>query len=204
MDRCIQGCIFHVQLEKSNSTAPEELLCLTERGLLLPIRVAVFYGSIDLVSNSFDYFVLLYCKQYLPGLGLQQRQEFLNLAVRIKLDWLFKDVACRMIGDFDEEYTNGTMMRTWDSDDAGMIFSKKEGLYDAMDHIKNRLLVLKIRKKPHDHLFKVAISANTVFRAELKAHMDTTHLEFDDAELQYDFFEALARVCGRNIDKPLF
>ncbi|MCJ1449778.1 hypothetical protein MMC28_000106 [Mycoblastus sanguinarius] len=102
-------------------------------------------------------------------------KELLYISTKIRSRWLFKEIACRMIGDPSQDDTS-ILSDFYDLEVQELILEKRENLSRRMKNTDHELLRLKPPKKTSRVQRATTIAyATAAFRDDINKHLDTYH-----------------------------
>ncbi|KAL8958977.1 MAG: hypothetical protein Q9183_005726 [Haloplaca sp. 2 TL-2023] len=129
------GTFYHVPLQIPVETAPFEALdqlhCLA--------NIGDFLGGIEPLVAPVKAFICPQMPVFLHQ-AVTHWPTFLEIAQKLKISWLFKDMVCIAVGDHSRE--DGKLSLDFDSEIASLILEKRKLLRTMIEEINIELLTM--------------------------------------------------------------
>ncbi|KAL9633418.1 MAG: hypothetical protein Q9164_004710 [Protoblastenia rupestris] len=158
------GCLFHEPFDTSETSS--ELASATLHFVRL-VNIAELYDLVHVIADAVENHFIRYYGIKIAEEWVGPCQGLLHIATKIKSRWLFREVACRWIGDsFERNHCHN--FPDIEIDEAENILETKQNELDQlMSKIDKSLLTL---TKPRNHRkcsAMAATHATAVFRADV-------------------------------------
>ena len=175
--------IFHepIELDMKHPRA-----ALQELEQLLMIGCA--YGSEQILATPIEHLIRLHLKAFVPFFS-DMAPSFVNIAIKLRSTWLFKDSICSLVGDQNwDDYTVGTCFAEYGV--VPLILNKRIILRRMMRKIDQQSMVVAVTGTLDDCAMAMGSAAYTHY---IVAHL---HEASDNAWCEYAFKYRALQHCA--------